>query len=67
VTRVVGVFVRFRAPLQSNQLYVFNRSRNQLKTERFSGVNQEINKRNFYLKNNTSYRFANDAGIEGFD
>jgi hypothetical protein len=44
---------------------VFNRSRNQLKTERFNaGVNQEINKRNFYLKNNTSYRFANDAGIE---
>lgn len=44
---------------------VTNRSRNQLKTERFNaGVNQEINKRNFYLKNNTSFRFANDAGIE---
>ncbi len=44
---------------------VINKSRNQLKTERFNaGVNQEINKRNFYLKNNTSYRFANDAGIE---
>lgn len=44
---------------------VINRSRNQLSTERFNvGVNQEINKRNFYLKNNTSFRFANDAGIE---
>ena len=44
---------------------VVNKSRNQLKTERFkAGVNQEINKRNFYLKNNTSYRFANDVGIE---
>ena len=44
---------------------VINKSRNQLRTVRFNaGVNQEINKRNFYLKNNTSYRFANDAGIE---
>ncbi|HAH55497.1 MAG TPA: hypothetical protein DCM02_09545, partial [Flavobacterium sp.] len=44
---------------------VINRSRNQLNTERFNaGVNQEINKRNFYLKNNTNYKFANDTGIE---
>jgi hypothetical protein len=43
---------------------VFNRSQS-IKNGTFQcGVNQEINKRNFYLKNNTSYRFANDAGIE---
>jgi hypothetical protein len=27
---------------------------------------KEINKRNFYLKNNTSYRFANDAELKEF-
>jgi hypothetical protein len=43
---------------------VFNKPKS-IKTERFNvGVNQEINKRNFYLKNNTSYRFANDAGLK---
>jgi hypothetical protein len=41
----------------------FNKA-NQLKRNVSMRVNQEINKRNFYLKNNTSYRFANDAGIE---
>jgi hypothetical protein len=46
---------------------VFNKPKS-IKTERFNvGVNQEINKRNFYLKNNTSYRFANDAGLKEFN
>lgn len=41
------------------------RSRNQLNTTRFNAVvNQEINKRKFYLKNSTSYKYANNSGIE---
>lgn len=43
---------------------VFNRSRNQLRAQRFqAGVNQEINKRNFYLKNITNYKYADNTGI----
>lgn len=57
------VSTRFLTNNESSNL--INRSRNQLNTKRFNaGVNQEINKRNFYLKNNTSYKFANDTGIE---
>ncbi len=44
---------------------VLNRSRNQLRTQRFqAGVNQEINKRNFYLKNNTVFRYNDNSGNE---
>jgi hypothetical protein len=42
---------------------MFFRSLKSKKTERFNGVIIKKLKRNFYLKNNTSYRFAND-GIE---
>lgn len=44
---------------------VINQSRNQLKSQRFkSSVIQEINKRNFYLKNITNYRYVDNTGIE---
>ncbi|MGJ8592117.1 MAG: hypothetical protein ACSHXF_06195 [Aquaticitalea sp.] len=42
-----------------------NKSRNHLRTQRFqAGINQEINKRNFYLKNITNYKYVNNTGIE---
>lgn len=44
---------------------IFSRNRNQLKTSFFNAVlNQEINKRKFYLKNATSYKYGNNTGIE---
>ncbi|MFN3756232.1 MAG: TonB-dependent receptor [Flavobacterium sp.] len=52
--------------LSNNQSsVVVNRSRNELRRQRFqAGVNQEINKRNFYLKNVTNYKYADNTGIE---
>lgn len=44
---------------------VVTRNRNQLNTRHFNAVvNQEINKRKLYFKNSTSYRYANNSGIE---
>lgn len=44
---------------------IVNRSRNELRRQRFQGsMNQEVNKRNFYLKNITNYRYADNTGIE---
>lgn len=44
---------------------VVNRSRNELRKQRFqTGLNQEINKNNFYLKNITNLSFADNTGIE---
>lgn len=41
---------------------VLNTSRNQLKTQRFkAGFNQEVNKRNFFLKNATDYQLASNS------
>jgi hypothetical protein len=44
---------------------VTNVNRNSLRAQRFRlGVNQEVNKRNFYLKNNTTFQYLDDRGIE---
>jgi len=44
---------------------VTNINRNSLRSQRFRlGVNQEINKRNYYLKNNTTFQYSDDKGIE---
>jgi hypothetical protein len=42
-----------------------NYSNNNLRTQKINvGVNQEINRRNFYLKNATNFSFANNNGLE---
>jgi hypothetical protein len=44
---------------------IANISRNQLRSQRFQiGLNQEINKSNFYLRNNSILRFKESTGIE---
>ncbi|WP_339622768.1 TonB-dependent receptor [uncultured Winogradskyella sp.] len=51
--------------INNDSSIVLNSSRNQLRGQRFrAGVNQEINKRNFYLKNNTVFRYNDNLGKE---
>ncbi|WP_026978974.1 TonB-dependent receptor [Flavobacterium tegetincola] len=51
--------------LENDSTVVTNINRNSLRSQRFEiGVNQEINKRNFYLKNKTNFQYSDDKGIE---
>jgi len=44
---------------------IVNRTKNQLRTQRFqAGFNQEVNKRNFYAKNNTVLEYYDNSGEE---
>lgn len=49
----------------NDSTFVTNVNKNSLRSQRFQlGVNQEINKRNFYLKNNTNFQYSDNKGIE---
>lgn len=51
--------------INNDSTAVINSNKNQLRSQRFqSGVNQEINKRNFYLKNNTAFKYSHNSGKE---
>lgn len=51
--------------LGSDSTYVNSISKNKLRSQNFqAGINQEINKRNFYLKNKSAFNYADNQGIE---
>lgn len=51
--------------IDNDSTIVLNSSKNQLRTQRFqAGINQETNKRNFYLKNNSTFKYSDNSGKE---
>lgn len=51
--------------INNDSSVVVNKSRNQLRFQRFqTSFRQEINKNNFYLKNNTAFYYHNKEGFE---
>lgn len=51
--------------LGNDSIGVSTRSRNQLRSQQFKvGVNQEINQKNIYLKNKTSFQYSDSEGGE---
>lgn len=50
---------------ETDSTYVNNKSQNKLRGQNFQASSyQEINKRNFYLKNKTSFLYSDNEGIE---
>lgn len=51
--------------IDNDSSVVVNQAKNELRKQRFQfGINQEVNKRNFYAKNNTIIEYQDNTGLE---